>query len=158
MHHQGDRASSSWIERRFDREGALVWASARQWKRRRDDWDVGPPQARDRAVEARPFRMRLVPLAGCGPLTPQTVCTHEPFARCSPFYCIVCHQTGWDWHPALQLDADETITRRDREARAWRRYTRDLAGGKGRRGLDWKLDHPRGKRGGFRMPRQWYRK
>jgi hypothetical protein len=48
---------------------------------------------------------RLVPLFPLGPYSPQSVCRHHrPIERGSVFCCMVCHTSGQDDHPALQLD------------------------------------------------------
>ena len=48
---------------------------------------------------------RLVPLFPLGPYSPQSACRrHRPIERGSVFCCMVCHTSGQDDHPALQLD------------------------------------------------------
>ena len=48
---------------------------------------------------------RLVPLFPLGPYSPQSACRHHrPIERGSVFCCMVCHTSGQDDHPALQLD------------------------------------------------------
>jgi hypothetical protein len=46
----------------------------------------------------------LEPLFPCTAFTPASVCPHhQPIANGSVFFCSVCHQSGYDWHPALKL-------------------------------------------------------
>jgi hypothetical protein len=48
---------------------------------------------------------RLVPLFPVGSFTPTSVCPHcGPITRGSLFCCMMCHRSGIDGHPALQLD------------------------------------------------------
>jgi hypothetical protein len=48
----------------------------------------------------------LIPLFPIGPYTPQSPCPHhEPIRPGSELCCMVCHCSGMDGHPALQLDA-----------------------------------------------------
>src|SRR4051812_254617 len=46
---------------------------------------------------------RLVPLWPIDSLTPASPCPHHgPIRRDSVFFCVVCHQSGQDHHPALK--------------------------------------------------------
>jgi hypothetical protein len=48
---------------------------------------------------------RLVPLFPIGPYTPFSSCRHKrPIQSGSLLCCMICHESGLDWHPALQRD------------------------------------------------------
>jgi hypothetical protein len=53
---------------------------------------------------------RLVPLFPVGALTPDSVCGHRgPIERGSIFCCVICHTSGYDHHPDLQIDAPTAL-------------------------------------------------
>ena len=48
---------------------------------------------------------RLVPLFPIGPYTPLSSCRHSrPIQSGSVLCCMICHESGIDWHPALLRD------------------------------------------------------
>jgi hypothetical protein len=54
---------------------------------------------------------RLEPLFPIGPLTPSSPCGHKKkLERGSSFICMVCHQSGWEGHPDLVIDPNETLS------------------------------------------------
>jgi DNA-binding CsgD family transcriptional regulator len=56
-------------------------------------------------VETADRPPRLIPLFPVGSYTPQSACRHlRPLEQGSLFYCVVCHSSGIDDHPALQRD------------------------------------------------------
>jgi hypothetical protein len=60
--------------------------------------------------KAPDFRVpRLVPLFPVGPLVPGSPCGHKKkIQRGSSFICMTCHQSGWEGHPDLVIDPNET--------------------------------------------------
>ncbi len=49
---------------------------------------------------------KLQPLFPVGALTPGSLCGHrEPIKRGSIFCCVICHTSGYDEHPDLQIEA-----------------------------------------------------
>ena len=49
---------------------------------------------------------KLQPLFPVEALTPGSLCGHrEPIKRGSIFCCVICHTSGYDGHPDLQIDA-----------------------------------------------------
>jgi hypothetical protein len=62
-------------------------------------------QERGRPSEAASQPPRLIPLFPIGSYVPQSVCGHrQPIEPGSLFYCVVCHSSGIDGHPALNRD------------------------------------------------------
>src|SRR5262249_37801896 len=52
------------------------------------------------------------PLFPMGSLTPQSLCGHKgPIAQGSIICCMVCHASGYDDHPDLQIEPEEAPTR-----------------------------------------------
>jgi hypothetical protein len=74
-------------------------------KKRWEDW-----------VEPEFTVPKLVPVFPINSFTPESECSHKRRVRSgSRFVCMVCHQSGFDWHPDLQikegdvLEPDETL-------------------------------------------------
>jgi hypothetical protein len=74
---------------------------------RRVQYGVSRARAQDRGstAEAASRPPQLIPLFPLGQFTPQSPCRHlGPIEPGSLFYCVVCHSSGIDDHPALLRD------------------------------------------------------
>jgi hypothetical protein len=147
MRHRGDSPASTCLTTRFDASGAMIFAC---WvPRYLPKHPIEKPEARERPIDPHPFYVPVVPMFGVQQFTPWVICTHEPFAPCSPWFCPACQATGWDWHPDMQLDADEA---HDLAVSQYREHHRDngrLTGGRGGQCRPWTVETSRGKARGF---------
>jgi len=87
------------------RRGHLNVARVRRGIARARQYESTRPEPPDVITSLR--KCRLVPLFPIGPFTPQSVCAHKgPIRPGSLFVCMVCHQSGYDGHPAMQSGSE----------------------------------------------------
>jgi hypothetical protein len=77
-------------------------------------------EARRRGLHHGPPRwdrdgIGMTPWLPPGPLVPGMVCTHGPFPDGSPFVCLACSRSAWDWWPTMRTDPlpPDPVTKRE---------------------------------------------